>query len=257
MTLRAYSRWIAAGVVCLAGSLSAGSAAAQNNTMFGSSGALSGGSGFGAGTGNLGGGMGSAFPASGMSGGGGGMSGGGVGMAMPAINLPSNALPGMTGATGQMGATGQGQAGFVGMGSGFVGQTPGTQQQTGLQNRPGQNRNTGRAGRGQGQNQNQMGGAGNQQQQRTIRPQLVVAFTAPLPAPDIMSTRLQTRLQKIKKTSPYEGVQVDVEGNKVILRGEVNSAQDARMASMLARLEPGVRKVDNQLTIREPAPAVE
>jgi hypothetical protein len=176
--------------------------------------------------------------------------------ALPSNAMPSNALPGQTGGTGQMGATGQGQAGFVGMGSGFVGQTPGTQQQTGAQNRPGQNRNTARGGRGQNQNQNQAGGAGNQQQ-RTIRPQLVVAFTAPLPAPDIMSTRLQTRLQKIKKTSPYEGVQVDVEGNKVILRGEVNSAQDARMASMLARLEPGVRKVDNQLTIREPAPAVE
>jgi hypothetical protein len=164
----------------------------------------------------------------------------------------------MSGATGQMGASGQqGQAGFVGLGSGFIGQTPGTQQQTGAQNRPGQNRNTARAGRGgQNQNQNQMGGAGNQQQ-RTIRPQLVVAFTAPLPTPDVMSSRLQTRLQKIKKTSPYEGVQVDVEGTKVILRGEVNSAQDVRMASMIARLEPGVRKVDNQLTVREPTPAVE
>jgi osmotically-inducible protein OsmY len=178
---------------------------------------------------------------------------------MPSNAMPSNALPGMTGATGQMGgATGQqGQAGFIGLGSGFIGQTPGTQQQTGAQNRPGQNRNTARGGRGQNQNQNQMGGAGNQQQQRTIRPQLIVAFTAPLPTSDVMSTRLQSRLQKIKKTSPYEGVQVDVEGTKVILRGEVNSAQDARMASMIARLEPGVRKVDNQLTVREPAPAVE
>jgi hypothetical protein len=164
----------------------------------------------------------------------------------------------MTGATGQMGATGQGQAGFVGMPSGFVGQTPGTQQanMTG-QNRTGQNRTANRAGgRGQNQNQNQMGGAGNQQQ-RTIRPQLVVAFSAPLPASDVMSSRLQTRLQNIKKSSPYEGVRVDIDGNKVILRGQVNSAQDARMASMIARLEPGVRKVENQLTVREPAPAVE
>ncbi len=252
--LRAYSRWIAAGVVCLAGSMGVGSAAAQNSSLFGSSGALSGGSGFGAGTGTLGSGMGTAFPASGMSGGGTAL----PSNALPSNAMPSNTLPGMTGATGQMGATGQqGQAGFVGMGSGFVGQTPGTQGQTGMQNRAGQNRNTARAGRGgQNQNQNQMGGAGNQQQ-RTIRPQLVVAFTAPLPTSDVMSTRLQTRLQKIKKTSPYEGVQVDVEGSKVILRGEVNSAQDARMASMIARLEPGVRKVDNQLTVREPAPAVE
>ena len=59
------------------------------------------------------------------------------------------------------------------------------------------------------------------------------------------------------RAKKVRGVQVDVEGNKVILRGEVNSAQDVRMASVIARLEPGVRKVENQLTIREPAPAVE
>jgi osmotically-inducible protein OsmY len=102
-----------------------------------------------------------------------------------------------------------------------------------------------------------MGGAANQQQQRTIRPQLIVAFAAPLPTADLVGTRLQTRLQKVKNSSSYDGVKIDVEGNKVILRGEVSSAQDARMAAMLARLEPGVRKVENQLTVREPAPAVE
>jgi hypothetical protein len=125
-----------------------------------------------------------------------------------------------------------------------------------MQNRQGQNRNTARGGRGQNANQNQMGGAGNQQQQRTVRPQLIVAFSPPRPAGPVVAARLATRFKKLSMAD-FDDVAVEVEGSKVILRGQVDTLADSRKAVILARLEPGVRKVENQLTVREPVPASE
>jgi hypothetical protein len=38
------------------------------------------------------------------------------------------------------------------------------------------------------------------------------------------------------------------------LRGEVSSEDDSRMAAMMARLEPGIRSVKNELVVKAPAP---
>src|SRR5262245_39742746 len=230
---------------CLTWIALSGEATAQNNTMFGGIGALSGASGFGNRTSQ---GIGTAFGSNS------GTTGGALGMpsnAMPTNGLPSNALPGMsgTGTTGTTGTTGQ-RAGLVGQSNTrFTGLTATTGQQMG-QNQ-GQNRNS-RGRGGQNQNQNQAG-ANNQQQQRTIRPQLVVGFTPPTPTAETLAARLSTRMQKIQRGG-FKGVTVEVDGRKVILRGEVNSDEDSRMAAMMARLEPGIRSVKNELVVKEPAP---
>jgi osmotically-inducible protein OsmY len=134
----------------------------------------------------------------------------------------------------------------------FTGLAPAGGQQTQGQNQF-QNRNNSRGRGGQNQNQNQAGGANNQQQ-RTIRPQLVVAFSTPAPTAETVAARLSTRMQKIPKTG-FKGVTVEVDGRKAILRGEVSSEDDSRMAVMMARLEPGIRTVKNELVVKEPAPA--
>jgi len=244
-----FSYGFSAMFICLAVAALPADAFAQASTMFGGSGALSGGSGFS--TGSTGGALGSAFPSSAM--GSNAMPSNGMpSNAMPSNAMPSNAMPGMTGATG---ATGQ-RTGMVGQANQrFTGLAPAGGQATTGQNFQGQNRNTGRGGQGRNQNQNQNQGGANQQQQRVIRPQLVVAFNTPLPSAGTMTSRLSKRLSKVQNAN-YDGVAVEVDGRKAILRGEVDSAEARRMAAMLVKLEPGVRSVQNELTIREtPTPA--
>ena len=137
----------------------------------------------------------------------------------------------------------------------FTGLAPAGGQATTGQNFQGQNRNNTRGqGRNQNPNPNQNQGGANQQQ-RVIRPQLVVAFSTPLPAAGTMTSRLSKRLNRVQNAN-YDGVAIEIDGRKAILRGEVESAEARRMAAMLVKLEPGVRSVQNELTIREqPAPA--
>jgi hypothetical protein len=248
MALERWSHWLIVVAACCAGAALPSKASAQNNTLFGGSGALSGGVGMGAGS--VGGGMGTAFGSNAMP------SNAMPSNAMPSNALPSNALPGMTGTTGltgMTGATGQ-RTGLVGQSNTrFIGQTATTQPTTNTQNQRGQNRNTGNRNT-QGQNQ----GQNNQQQQRSVRPQLVVAFSAPRPTADVLSSRISNRFTKVAKQKGYEDVTVVVDGHTVTLRGEVDSAAAKRMASMLVKLEPGVRTVQNEITVREaPVPADE
>ena len=48
------------------------------------------------------------------------------------------------------------------------------------------------------------------------------------------------------------GVSVAVNDGKVTLRGQVNSEESRKLAGMLVALEPGVRSVQNDLTVAEP-----
>jgi len=159
------------------------------------------------------------------------------------------------------GMNGQGQvgqrAGLVGQGNAMLaGMNQAGQPATGqnMQNnrQPGQNRNN--ANRRGGQSQNQAGTAG-ASNQRSIRPRLVVAFDSPAPVATKMATTLATRFDKLSDRAGFENVTVEIDGKKVILRGEVASDATSRKAAMLARLEPGVRSVQNELVVKAPAPA--
>lgn len=254
MPIRFWSRGLAALAVCLGLATTAGDALAQQNSLFGGSGPSNGAMGFGTASTSLAGGGTSSgagmqsggFPAQGFPGAAGGA--GGTGMSLGASGF--GAGQGMTGAGG---TTGQ-RTGFVGqsntrfVGNAQAGQNPG-QNQNIRQNTAG-NRRT-------GQNQNQNQGAGGAGQQRSIRPRLVVSFTPPRPSTEKVTTTLSTRFQKLSDRAGFENVTVEAEGNRVILRGEVASTETSRLAGMLARLEPGVRSVTNELTVKPPAPSVD
>ena len=240
MGTEAWLRWLIVAAASFAAAFVPSGAFAQSNTLFGGSGALSGGVGLGAGS--VGGGMGTAFGSNALP------SNSMPSTSMPSSTLPSNTLPGMSGMPGTTGTTTQ-RTGLVGQSNNrFIGQTPTTQPTTTTQNQRGQNRNTANRG-GQGQNQ----GQANNQQQRTVRPQLIVAFSAPRPSTEVLSDRIASRLTKIGKQKGYEGVTVEVDGRTATLRGEVDSAEAKRMASMLVKLEPGIRSVQNEITVRESA----
>lgn len=80
-----------------------------------------------------------------------------------------------------------------------------------------------------------------------------IAYTSQLkfaPAP-VAAPRLQSSLRDILSRAPTltnaAGVQVQVDGNAVLLRGTVRDADEARLVEGLVRLTPGVGRITNEL----------
>lgn len=201
----------------------------------------------------------------GMGMGGTGMGGMGAGRGLGATGGTGNFNgPQMNGMNGNMTA-GQsvGQNGFIGRAAnqGFVG------NRMAGQNGQGQNLNQGmRGNRGNNNGNNQLNqlmqqqnpmNQGRGQGRRTtpvVRPQQRVAFTHPVPTPMGLQTTLKTQLDRLTARTPMlTGVDLTVApNNEVVLRGEVDNTESRRLAEMFVRLEPGVRTVRNELTVRNP-----
>ena len=232
---------------------------------FGSSGGSSGG-GFGSSSGGgAGGGGGLSALAGALGGSGGGMGGGGMGGlgGSGAGGIGGNSPFGQAGGTnGQMGGQQQGQ--FLGRNTNqnqFLGRNtqgatgvPGQGQVNGARRGAAGNRNANQANNMNGQQQggpaNARGGAN---QLPPIRPRQKVAFEYTRPQLAMVSTNLQTRINKmtaIKSTNLNMSVEPSGE---LVIKGKVGSAAEAKLAENLARLEPGVYAVRNELTYPEPA----
>lgn len=247
--------WLSAGESALAqstpstrGTTSSASSLGIGSSMFGTASGGSAGSGFG----------GSGFGSS--TGGFGGQSGFGQAGGQSGFGQSGFGQSGF-GQAGQRQQGGVGNTGFLGANTNgsFIGRN--TQGQTGnLQNFGNQNRGGNNRGGGQNQNQNLlnllgggMGGMGNQGGQTStrpvIRPRQKVAFDFPQPSPDKIQTTVQTQLTGISRRFPqFQNVQLTPgEAGEVVLTGSVPSARDARLAANLARLEPGVRSIRNEL----------
>lgn len=102
----------------------------------------------------------------------------------------------------------------------------------------------------------QQGGAGGQTQQPVIRPRQKVAFEYPQPKLDAVVNTSQTRIQKLATRHPrLSDVKVSTEQDgTVVLRGSAPTEADAKVAESMLRLEPGVRKIRNELTFPPPQP---
>jgi hypothetical protein len=109
----------------------------------------------------------------------------------------------------------------------------------------------GRGGAGRGTGGGARGGGQVQSPRRVIRPVLRIAFDYPQAAPqvesslnrrfDYVSARLQNRFQFLSLKASDKGV--------VTLTGQVQSENDKKLAAAYIRLEPGVRKIENNLTV--------
>ena len=250
---------------------SVNSASAQSNSLFGTSGPLSQGIGGASRAGAA-----SPLGAGGM----GGLGAGGLGAAGgQAGGLNGPQFSGLSN-LGQLSAT-VGQNGFIGgnsaaNGGRFIGGARTTGQQGAQQGQQGLNRNqAGQQNRGanqanrNGANQNgfniddlmngQRNSPGQKKTTTAAPPQQKVAFQFSDLRAEEITQKIQTRLQKqtslsVKGADRLASSQVPVnvtldESGVATLRGQVTTDDSKRLIEALVRLEPGVRKVTNELEV--------
>jgi hypothetical protein len=82
-----------------------------------------------------------------------------------------------------------------------------------------------------------------------IHVQLRPAFAVPTGPPGAAAVETQTRISEALTLGGYTTAAVEVSGRVAVLRGEVASEYDRALAETLVRLEPGVSRVENLLTI--------
>lgn len=257
---------LALGVSC--GGLGWDSVAqAQQSSLFGGGGGSGGrgGSGSSGGVTTIGGTSGGGGGGGGTSGMGGGSMGAG-GRGTTGGNTSSFGSANGRGGMGQNGAGGVNQPQFnqfgsvgsqIGQGS-FVGRSDNAgrfvgQAQSGQQQSMSRSNFGGLGGRG-GQNggNNQNFNQGNQTQNtRRIRPQLKLGFSIPPMATPAVSNTLAVRLTAAQPSlGSVENVNLKLDDAGVVtLTGRVQSQEAKSLAAAILRLEPGVRKVVNELEV--------
>ena len=179
-----------------------------------------------------------------------GRTGGGNGM-QGGLNLGLGTQNGLLGNANN--GNRQGLVGRTDSSGRFVGNE---QMPTNAGNQFGQN-NLGRTGRRStlaNQNQ-QMGGQGGNStsNRRPLQARHRVAFDLPAPTQESISQDLQMQLQAAGPRIPIQGVQIEFELGELTLRGTVATEDQRLLAAQLARLEPGVRSVKNELVVQSGA----
>ena len=103
-------------------------------------------------------------------------------------------------------------------------------------------------------------GMGNQQNNQRGRVQLRVpmrmGFTVSTTQMTARSKQLATRVPKIPGLRNVQGLTVEMDGETAILRGTVESEEQRDLVERLAKLEPGISAVQNELLVVAPAEAV-
>ncbi len=147
------------------------------------------------------------------------------------------------------------QNGFIG-GRNSQQQFIGGNQRTGQQNNRQQTNQFGNQSRQNRFNQDDMNDPnGNQNrsntnQRRAVRPQQKVAFEIPQRTETEIRTTLQTQFTALSQHPTLSGVDCTMDSDGVaILSGTVDSASARLLAANVVRLEPGVRRVKNELTV--------
>lgn len=88
-------------------------------------------------------------------------------------------------------------------------------------------------------------------ERRSVRSFLRPAFQFRPVEGNFISTRFQNRLQQLPNTRNFgQGVQVSVQNQTALVSGSVDSQEEAFQIIGQLRLEPGVYKIDNRLTLR-------
>jgi len=99
-------------------------------------------------------------------------------------------------------------------------------------------------------------GAGARRSRGEIRAKIRLGFSVPRLSPTqlaVKSSNLATQLEKSSWLKTQSPVEVSIESGTAILRGVVATDHDRRLAERMARLQPGIRQVENQLTVTPPA----
>jgi osmotically-inducible protein OsmY len=96
----------------------------------------------------------------------------------------------------------------------------------------------------------------NRPRRKSIRPRHMIAFAYQPRSPSEVSQLLKSRLENIAESNPeFTGITAEVgDDGQVTLIGHVASTDTCRLAEIVVRLEPGVRSVKNELTVKAPLP---
>ena len=98
------------------------------------------------------------------------------------------------------------------------------------------------------------GGARSGRSQVQLRTTIRVGFDRSPSAPTGLSSKLQTRLAQSSGIQFLSSVEVALDGGAATLRGVVATEHDRVLAGQLARLEPGIWNVKNELSLAESMP---
>lgn len=267
MFLHHLNRLVAAAAVLISGLWVADTACAQTGSMF-SGGALQGSNGFRNGTtgasnfGSMGGSASSTFGSRNTGSSMGSQGAGALGMGGMSGMGAGGAGVGMQ--QGQIATQpGQRRSTFVGrddsanrfLGSSTAGNQQMNQGRNGQRNRQGVNRAGRNAQQQNFMNQGNQFGGNSAAQQRQIRPQLKAAFTYTPPSVQATQVRLTTRFEKLAARAGVSNISIETDvDHNVILRGLVDTEDNRKLAAILVALEPGVRSVQNELTVTSPEP---
>jgi hypothetical protein len=82
-----------------------------------------------------------------------------------------------------------------------------------------------------------------------IRTRLRSAIAVQARPPASVQQAANQRFRALPSQPQLRGINVTMQGRTAIIRGVVSSQRDRRMSELLMRLEPGVRSVDNQVTV--------
>ena len=109
------------------------------------------------------------------------------------------------------------------------------------------NRTMGRGGRGRNNSSDEENAA------LAVRVRLDVAFDQPQIQPSIVANKVRTRLTSSLSRRNIVAPEVELAGNTVVLRGVAQSESQRMVIEQLAKMEPGVFAVDNQMTVADPS----
>lgn len=96
---------------------------------------------------------------------------------------------------------------------------------------------------------NAFGGQGAGQGQQAVRTRLRSGIEIQPVAPASIQSQVRQRMSSLPAADRLNGVEITMEGRTAILTGQVESEQRRRMSELLIRLEPGVSRIDNRLTV--------
>jgi osmotically-inducible protein OsmY len=111
------------------------------------------------------------------------------------------------------------------------------------------------AAQNRGNTANQQSNVGVGRRDPDVRTSLRVAFDYTQATPEAISRALAARLEKSQRIQTLSAVQVHLDRGTATLRGVVATEHDRALAERLTRLEAGIFRVKNELTVAPPAEA--
>lgn len=103
----------------------------------------------------------------------------------------------------------------------------------------------GMGGMGMGMGSSGMG-MQQQQQQTKVRPTVRLGFEVARPSAQIRAQQAQLTLARLPQAERFAGIELQMDGNRAIVSGQLKEPQDAELLRQLLLLEPGVYQVDLQ-----------